>query len=423
MDFYHRERSANDEPDPFSVWSSQRPTGQEKVIIKQSDSNYASTGGNYKIAVYGFNSASYVIRAFTDNAVITLLEDVPNQGSIGELGGYQYFRFLDSDPASPLLFDLQSSSGDADMYISCTLKSTGDDSGTPSRTIGHYNFSSANFNEDVVLIGANDPNSCPRGIYYIAIYASQAASFTLTAVHSGSTRMIIPGLAVSGKVFTRQYQRYQVYVGYEAEKVDIQLTPTSGDCDLYVKMDGVVDIRNYDYRSSNIGVSTDLVSIPETAVCTNCWISIMVYGFITSNYQLLVTFEDTTITLSNGLPLRESSASDKIQYFNYIATKNCDVHVVVTMLSGPEPSIFMSTNNSEPNARDNAVNRLGGSGIGAIPALTLRSVLANQDVYIGVGLANSTFTIRVSEVYNSDTVRPTLMTLLPGVPQVLHSIN
>ena len=67
---------------------------------------------------------------------------------------YKYYRFFDTQPTLDTMLDLQTVSGDPDLYVSCRVNPTNDDSGTPSRL--HYNFSSAFYGEDTLWIKPSD---------------------------------------------------------------------------------------------------------------------------------------------------------------------------------------------------------------------------------------------------------------------------
>jgi hypothetical protein len=82
------------------------------------------------------------------------------------------------DPSDPLKnsiqIDLEPISGDADLFVACKIDPTGDDYGIPSALIGHSNFSSQHYEEEVLSISATNPINCARqgnsGTFYIGVY-------------------------------------------------------------------------------------------------------------------------------------------------------------------------------------------------------------------------------------------------------------
>ncbi len=123
-------------------------------------------------------------------------------------------------------------------------------------------------------------------------------------------------------------QRYKVRVGYEAEELRILLTPAYGDADLYVKLNSPPQLNDFHYKSNNFNTIEDTVVITESAICADCWVYIMVYGFTTTQYDILASFIDGTVTLSNGVPQRGSVAANNIEYYNYQASSKFICYVL-----------------------------------------------------------------------------------------------
>lgn len=434
--FYHREYVYSDrQDDDLSIWSSTRPTGRDKVIISPSDSNYIAHGGVYYISVFAFSGPTrFTLRVVLDDTVTTLVEGVTLQDSL-VASSYRYYRFYDANPNEPVQFDVNPSIGDADIMISCKLRATGDDSGYPSKWIGHYNVSSARSLEDAVSISPDSPNSCSyrvasggAGVFYLAVYGYSATTYTITAMHAGGIHRLYPGISATNTVFKELQHFYRLYSSFESQDLTIRLLPQYGDCDLYVKIDKIPTLNDYDFHSNNVGRAVDSISITESDICTNCWLYIMVYGYATSKYTLTASYEDTTLQLTNGMPLRDSMSVHQLQYYTYESLRfNSSINVVLTVVSGGIPDIFMSATAVKPNSSTpKTISTLAHSN--AIPSLTLSYVVPPQAlVYIAVGSdsVNSTYYIRVNEIPTVPTTQnvvsdltPSLLTLLEGVPQM-----
>lgn len=200
--------------------------------MRSGDSDFLLGGGDYLVTVYGFRSSRYTLRAALENSVVTLLEGEPLTGSVQQ-GAYKYFRFFDSDPGKDVQFDLQISTGDADLYVSCMSKPTGTDSGYPSKHSGHSNYSSVWYQEDALWVEHDDPNSCGKhgGVFYLAVlgYGNGANHFTMLASHYGGTKTLRAGLPYTDTVFKQLGAWYQFYAGAEAEAVTVTVTSLSGD--------------------------------------------------------------------------------------------------------------------------------------------------------------------------------------------------
>jgi hypothetical protein len=105
--------------------------------------------------------------------------------------GYHYYRFFDLSPEHSVEFDVLPSSGDPDLYIGCKIYTTGNDAGYPSRSTGHYNFSS-------------DVSSTYNASEVFLIFSCTSRISTKTASSSGTQTH---GVAIVGACFTRLFMR------------------------------------------------------------------------------------------------------------------------------------------------------------------------------------------------------------------------
>lgn len=313
------------------MWSSQRASGVDSVSIARSDVNYVKGGGAYYITVFGYDAAQFLVRGSAQDAATLLVEGYSVQDTVAK-GAYKYFRFVDSDPAQSLYFDLLPSAGDADLMVGCALSPTGTDDGFPSRLPGHYNFTSEMYLEDLIAVAPGDPKRCSQdgsGTYYLAVRGYSDATFMLGAQHASGEKVLVAGLPTSGLVFRAVAQRFKVRVGYQAAQLRLLLSPAYGDADLYVRLNAPPDLANYDFQSNNFNTEVDTVTILEEKICTNCWVHAMVYGFATTEFSLLAIFEDGTVALSNGVPQRGSVANNGVEYYNYQAARTCHTLFII----------------------------------------------------------------------------------------------
>ena len=271
------------------------------------------------------------------------------------------------DPSDPtknsILINLQSFSGDADVFVSCFLEPSGDLNGYPSKLIGHHNYSSEHYTDDVVVISAADNKNCAlsghSGVFYLGIFGFALGNsvFSLGVTKYDGVRTVIAGLPVSGQVLTGLGMWYRFKLNDKtSQEVSIVVTPTSGDVDLYVKLgktvtsssyrpkvggdDGmgenedvrdaseasdVSDVRDvqegpyipasrtsYDYKSVHMGSQAEVIVIPESdmsaCAASECWVSILVDGYSAADFSLLVTLLDTTVQLVDAVPQYSSVA-------------------------------------------------------------------------------------------------------------------
>src|SRR3546814_917000 len=189
--------------------------------------------------------------------------------------------------------------------------------------------------EDTLSIQPDDPKACTEnGVYYIAVYGYRAASYSLDVMHDGGTITFHNGMLQNGRVFKSLGQHYEFRMGAEAEELIVTLTTQSGDADIFVRMYSPASTWDYDYSSMHSDGASDMIRIPETEVCTHCWISVLVYGFKTSRYSILVQTEDTIVTLVDSVPQQGSVATDKVQGYTYRMSVDGDVTITMTKLTG-----------------------------------------------------------------------------------------
>lgn len=329
---------------------------------------------------------------------------------------YHYYRFVDKNPLEDIIFDVNPFSGDPDLLVSCSVKPTGDDSGYPSRIFSHFNFSSVRSGEDSILIDKSQRLSkvCPNGIYYLAIFAFSATRVSLIATHQGGAIYLHDGIPVPSSSYANIGRFFRYVMGSELEQLTISLTPDHGDSDLYVSIGKEVSFFRWDYYSVNSGTNIDQIVIPETAMCINCVINILVLSREAATFSIVASLQDTTIQLSNAVPLQESVDYKSIQYYSLHSFENGTAFVVLTVFSGA-PELYLSTKTEYPTRHTNntVVNTL--AAIGNLPLASI-PIKAGEVLYIGVGGArtNATFTIRAH--IRVHDVEP-LLSLLEGVPQ------
>ena len=268
--------------------------------------------------------------------------DGMKRGSVSVTDGTFRDPFDPSDPSkNSINMDLESLSGDTDIFVSCSLELEGDTVLTPSATVGHFNFSSRHFDVDVLTISAGDPKNCARsgrsGVFYIAVYGNSygASSFALTISRHEGVRTLEAGLPILGKVYAGSGYWYKFQLpNKNAQQVTIVMTPSRGDADLYVKLgvpisqfDAAVpgnqlsDISTdgpyipagrvtYDFKSSHIGSNEEIIVISESsmAACAaaSCWVSILVDGYSAASYSLLISLEDTIVQLVENVAQHSS---------------------------------------------------------------------------------------------------------------------
>jgi hypothetical protein len=351
-----------------------------------------------------------------------IMEGVAVQGSVS-YGEYAYYEYLDSQPNLDLEIDLQPTSGDADLYVGCLSNPTGTDAGFPSRL--HYNMSSNRYMEDSLWIRHTDVHHCSRqgGIFYIAVLGYsfyQTVSFDLRVTHYGGTKILAIGKPVTDSVFKTFSALYKFRMGFETMAATISLQTLTGDADLYVLMGNPATAVQFDYYSTKLGTLPDIITIPENRMCSDCWVSVLVYGYQTSTFTLLVTLSNTVVQLVDSAPMVGAVAADDFQIYTSSAPYSGTATAVLTVFSG-SPDLFISLINDEPIAQGADTFGDDSESTGNLPVVSISNVIAGQTIYVGVTGAgtNSTYSVRISvDPRTVDaTARPPIYTLISGQPQ------
>jgi hypothetical protein len=83
---------------------------------------------------------------------------------------------------------------------------------------------------------------------------------------------------------------YQAQVGSDSTDLFVQVTPFSGDPDLYVNLGKTTfpNLTSYDRKSSHFGAVTDsvLFKAGQPPYCNNCLLNIGVWGYVNSFYAI-----------------------------------------------------------------------------------------------------------------------------------------
>jgi hypothetical protein len=357
----------------------------------------------------------------------SLSNGIPTKGSV-TYQSYSYYQFIDSsNPSKEVLFDLLPTTGDADLFVSCSMNLTGNDYGFPSRLSGHYDFQSQRYSEDTLSVSSSDAKSCSSngGIFYIAVYGYSdvvKTEYTLTVMYSDGVKTLLEGIPSEENVLKGLHVYFNFHLGKEAEEVTFTVTPYYGDADIFVKMDsshtGVqVTTSDYDFKSNNLGSLADTITISETSVCTECDISILVYGFETSRFSIVVTMAETTITLTNGLPQSGSVDVSKYQFYSFVAPKSGIVYAGATVFTG-FPTVYLSKSSEKPT-KDTPNTRSDDSlTTGNQPVVSMINIIAGQYIYISVyGSFNQSSSYTIRAHIAPSPYKPYLLIMLNGISQ------
>lgn len=400
-----------------------------QLTISSDSPNYLNVRGGYYIVVYANSNSStdFTITFKSAVSVAALVDGSPAFDTVGRQQ-YRYYSFYVSNNSLDVTVDLTPLSGDADVFVSCNGTVTGDDSGEPSRL--NYIWSSQLWGEDTITIMHTDNNSCSSsatgGTYYIAAYGFSNSSYTIVAgVDDGLPTRLSIGQPQSGQVYRGAPQLYFVSKPAGSANLTIAVSPSYGDPDVYVTLDGSTpSLTNFAYRA--VGSSgVDAVTITAAAVgcalsnqskcfCDSCDVYVSVIAFTArASYVITASTGDTTITLQDGVTYRGQVSQFAYSYFRYMNTQaSASVTVSMTALSG-DPDIAATQNFPNPTLSNNTwVSLRQGSD------MIFANNLVIGPLYIGVfGFTNASFAIVVHAASGNSTTQ-----LVDGQPS-FGSVN
>jgi hypothetical protein len=204
------------------------------------------------------------------------------------------------------------------------------------------------------------------------------------------------------------------------QDVTVTVSPTTGDPDLYVNLNGEPASKsNWTYRS--IGASgADSVVISQAmtgckyntvqqCTCADCDIMIAVTPFGgDATYTIVVSTSTSIVTLMDARPIREIVSSTQYEQFRFESTmSNAILTVSLTALSGdPDLTIALTPNPSRQNGTWKSI--AWGSDIITIPSTVIGTY------YISVfGFTSSSFALTAHLQSDNTSVQ-----LSPGVPHI-----
>lgn len=422
-----------------AVWSSDSSLSRERVRIPASDPSSCSNGHNllgagcsYVIGVFGHSQASFSLTAVTSQGILELQDGVPVQSSVRQ-GEYVYFMMGTSNNTFDLTITITPAYGDPDIFVD-NFPNT-----HPNRS--SYTWARQAWGADTLSVEATDPrNLCGRGggcVFFIAVFGSTNSSFTILAtLNQNEPIVLVNGQAQGGSVDAGQTVQYYMQLTQPTQDIQITVSPSFGDPDLYVTLDGTKPgPNNYQFLSRAAGgdvLTLDHSSFWFQAFCGimalnvsnfNCMIRIAVYGYGNpSQYVLTASTFNTAVTLRNEYPIRGVVPQGQWEHYRYSDYDGAgDLAFIVTSYSG-DVMLFVSTSEQLLNytltAPTPAVPWLSDNNGTALELITIAHGDPNRctapcNYYVAVyGKMLSAFNIRASANYEFD-VAP----LVDGVPQ------
>ncbi|CAG9324585.1 unnamed protein product [Blepharisma stoltei] len=318
------------------------------------------TSCNLYIGIHGYVASTYTIRVHSKNNLPKAL--VSGAPETDQLNKTQYnFYYYSASTLVPLSISIQSSQGDADLYVNL-MDSTVAGSNTSSwlmPTLYHaqYLSMSTSLIDEINLNNTALGSGCPSGtcIALVGVLCfSDFCRYTIE-VNQNSVYTLMEGESKYGYVESGKFVYYSYYCDKDWTDLVFTVTPlSSGDPDLFVS-------KGRDQRpvhsSSNWNSQSwggDLVSIMsndtyfKTGNITMKGIYIIgVYGASASSFTLTANSHSQAITkLTVGQPTYGSVRLNSINYYYFVNSARQDITIQVTPNMG-DPVLY-----ANPDASD-----------------------------------------------------------------------
>jgi large repetitive protein len=245
--------------------------------------------GTWYIMLRGYADYAGVSLKATYGGIVTLADGVPVAGIAGALNSERFYQLDVPAGCSDVTFSITGGTGNCDLYLRLGAKPT-------TATYDYRPYLSGNAESVTVT----NPHS---GTWYVMLKGRAAYSgVTLLGDYTipSTIRTLVNGVAVTGLAgATDSDLLYQITVPSGQTSLVVQISGSSGDCDLYVKKGAVPTLTDWDYRPFLDGSNeTATISNPDATT----WY-VMLHGFQAySNLTLIATYSggggptDTVLT-------------------------------------------------------------------------------------------------------------------------------
>lgn len=316
--------------------------GQDSIDLKDVKT------GMYYIGVNAIMSnATYTITCLLTNKdqndggnVYKLVDGMPQHSTVDE-GQYQYYQ-IDLSSLSKaaqkksVTFSLTREYGNPDLYITTALP-------LPSTT----HFEEISMTDDYDVININGPKPT---VYYLAVYGRTDASFTVTASTADVITTLQDGRPVRGFLEAGGINHYHYTLGedYGKKDITINLTPFSGDPDLYIttsEFGSLPNKTNYQWNAVSYRDDSITISHADENACktVGCTYFVGVSSYTPSSFTVTAVLQDV-VMLEDGVPQTGSVEKHAFRYYRLEGsqknTNHKDITFTVTPMSG-NPNIYI----------------------------------------------------------------------------------
>jgi len=330
--------------------------GRDVVLIPPS-----LRGSTIHISVQAYRANCNVSIVAHFRGEVYLKDSIPQDGYMRSRD-MTYYIFDAGATASEAVFAYANIRGSSVMYVSGNgNRPDRDNSSTyiyKSWTMFHLPF---------VVNKARSPKLWPaNNVFYIAMYAVTNSTYRLMArTNDRSHALLQKGVTLTDSVAPHEYHYYKFQADNAGCNVSIQLTPLSGDPDLYVSTTfPYPNSSNAEWMSTRTRLQGDQVTIYNAAV-GKYWIGVR--GFMNSTFTISASMicDDVNSThatiLQDGMPIEGSLDRGDVRLYRFsVSGATTGVSFSVSAHAG-DPDLYIKRGKKfiDPDEADMAVETYG----------------------------------------------------------------
>ena len=233
----------------------------------------------------------------------------------------------------------------------------------PNRT--YFTHTTFGQSQDFLTVQRNDDSLTS---YIVGVVSNSLNSeYQISMSFKNSILVLTPGNPVTDYTSKGEYDYFSTYVDRSGEIITFDVTPYSGDVDLYISTsENVVNYNTngkpnetyFTWRSMMFGEDTIRIDteLDENA-CIGCTYYLSVYGYSDSEYSVSVTMESTIGRMLDGIPIQGAVSFLGTTRYTFKNTFGIgrDFKVRLNALTGT-PSVYITFDGSEPSLVNSALS-------------------------------------------------------------------
>eukprot|EP00457_Paulinella_chromatophora_P000073 gb/GEZN01000073.1/.p1 GENE.gb/GEZN01000073.1/~~gb/GEZN01000073.1/.p1 ORF type:complete len:2576 (+),score=267.19 gb/GEZN01000073.1/:57-7784(+) len=318
--------------------------------------------GYYYIAIYAWNECRYTIMASFKNEP-TLQDGLPQSGYVAKEAENYYVFFPNPSRTDNITFSVTPLSGSAFLYISSTAQPS---FGDPAS----YDWSSTYpSTTQIITIGPASTAFCTSCTFFVMVYGATTSNYSLVVSSIRGSTLLQEGVPVQGRVASMVYTYYSFDLRSACATLQVQVTPSSGDPDLYISDSAHEPTSdNFVWRAIAYGADTLTIgpnSIPP-GLPAHYNIGVLSSGRGSSEYTIVAYLDPSScnedlvcsdepaalnnyVHLIDGRPQGGTLVAGQMAYYDFVSGDvPAELIITVTSIYG-DPDLYVRSDGKCPD--------------------------------------------------------------------------